>query len=91
MAKRINLTQEDIEATVTEFRESLAKIADGKISFTKTLGTINRKATVFFSETAWLKMQGLIWNFDKEVAWHGVATRGTDENEDDYYINDIVV
>lgn len=91
MAKRIKFTPEDIEATVLEFRESLKTIPDGKISFTKTLGTISRKATVFFSELAWLKMQGLIWNFDKEVAWHGVATRGTDENEDDYYINDIIV
>lgn len=91
MAKKIKFTPEDIEATVLEFRESLKTIPDGKISFTKTLGTISRKATVFFSEIAWLKMQGLIWNFDKEVAWHGVATRGTDENEDDYYINDIVV
>lgn len=93
MSKMIKLTPECLDEIRKEFETSLqeAKIADGKISYTKTFGYINRKAVVYFTETAWLKMQTLIREFDKEVAWHGVAYRGEDESKDEYYITDILV
>lgn len=93
MSKMIKLTPECLAEIRKDFESSLqgAKIADGKISYTKTFGYINRKATVYFSEMAWLKMQTLIREFDKEVAWHGVAHRGEDESKDEYYITDILV
>lgn len=93
MSKHIKLTPEDIEAYVQEFKSDLTKSkwADGKVNFSKTLGTISRKATVRFTEGAWLKMQTLIREFDKEVAWHGTAFRGDDTSKDEYYITDILV
>lgn len=92
MSRLIKLTPEAIEEYTSEFKDLLqsGKVANGKITYTKTLGKLSRKATVYFTDLAWVKMQTLIQNFDKEVAWHGVATRGEDE-EDTYYISDILV
>lgn len=93
MSKIIKLTPQYIEECKKEFEETLisSKIADGKISFNKTIGTVDRKATVYFTEMAWMKMQALIRDFDKEIAWHGVASRGEDIEKDEYYITDILV
>lgn len=93
MSKIIKLTPEFIEQCRREFDEyiSTARIADGKVSFTKTLNYPDRKATLFFEPDAWIKMDALVRNFDDEVAWHGVAFRGDNPNADDYYITDIIV
>lgn len=93
MSKFIKIPAEHIEDIRKEFDEALlsGKFADGKISFTKTLSSSNRKAKVFFTELAWLKMQTLIREFDKEVAWHGIAKRGDDTTKDEYFITDILV
>ena len=93
MAKIIRLSPDcfdDIRAAFEEVLRS-AKLSDGKINFTKSFGNIQRKATVYFTEKAWLKMQALVSNFDKEVAWHGTAYRGDDPEKDEYYIGDILV
>lgn len=91
MSKMVKITQDCLEQCQKEFMEALSggKFPDGKVTFTKTLGTLNRKARVLFKELAWLKMQTLIREFDKEVAWHGVACRG--DEPDTYYITDILV
>lgn len=91
MSKLIKMTPECLEQCKQEFLEALStgKFSDGKVTFTKTLGTLDRKATIFFSEIAWLKMQTLVREFDKEVAWHGIAYRG--EEPDTFVITDILV
>ncbi len=93
MAKIIKLTPENIEEIKRAFNEAIqaAKLSDGKISFSKSFSGIKREATVYFTELAWLKMQTLIKEFDKEVAWHGIAKRGDDASKDEYYITDILV
>lgn len=93
MSKNIKITDESLNEVRKAFEEALStgKFSDGKITFTKTLGIVNRKATIFFTELAWLKMQTLIREFDKEVAWHGIAKRGEDASKDEYYITDILV
>lgn len=92
MAKLIKLTPEIIEETQKEFSEYLKdKITDGRVSFSKTINVIQRKATVSFVEIAWRKFQALVKDFDKEVAWHGVAYRNKDLTVDEYYITDILV
>lgn len=94
MSKIIKLTPEHIKECMTEFEKDLtsSKWADGKVNFSKTIGTISRKAKIYFTEVAWMKMQALIREFDKEVAWHGVAFRGDDNVErDEYIIKDILV
>ena len=60
-----------------EFEKALAqtKFADGKLSFTKSFGTVSRKAKIYISEIAWMKMTTLLREFSKEVAWHATAYR----------------
>lgn len=91
MSKLIKMTPECLEQCKQEFMEALStgKFSDGKVTFTKTLGTLDRKAKIFFTEIAWLKMQTLVREFDKEVAWHGIAHRG--DEPDTYCITDILV
>lgn len=93
MAKIIKLTPEYVEEVRKAFDEALrsAKLSDGKINFTKSFSATKRDATVYFTELAWLKMQTLVREFDKEVAWHGVAKRGDDLSKDEYCITDILV
>lgn len=69
----------------------LAKLADGKLNFTKTFTCGSHKAVVYFTPEAWAKMVMLVKEFDKEVAWHGVARRMEDESKDEYVISDILV
>ena len=54
MAKFIKVTDEEIEKLRKDFEDTLKnlKMSDGKISITKTFGTIDRKATLYFSEIA---------------------------------------
>lgn len=92
MAKLIKLTPEIIEEIKKEFDAYVKdKISDGRISFQKTVNTVQRKATVYFTESAYRKFQALVKEFDKEVAWHGVAYRGKDASKDEYFITDILV
>lgn len=93
MAKIIQLTPEIIEELRQDFEQSIdkLKIADGKFSFTKNFGDLNRHATLWFTDIAWQKMQTLIREFDKEVAWHGIAFRGDDPEKDEYTVEDILV
>lgn len=92
MAKLIKLTQEVIDEVRREFDAYIKdKISNGRISFQKTVNTVQRKATVYFTESAYRKFQALVNGFDNEVAWHGIAHRGLDESKDEYYITDILV
>lgn len=93
MSKIIRIAPDQYDQLYQEFLQSLrgTRISDGKITYTKTFDTVTRKATVFFSEKAWLKMEALINGFDKEVAWHGIAYRDEDPTKDNYYITDILV
>lgn len=92
MSKIIKMTDEYREILKKEFAEALlqARCTDGRLSFTRTFDAMESKANLFFSEKAWTKMWALIREFDKEVAWHGVAHRGDGEGND-YYIEDILV
>ena len=93
MAKIIRVTPEHINQVREEFEQLLksGKFADGKISYSKIFLSEKRPCTVYFTETAWIKMQTLIQKFDKEVGWHGIAYRGDDPNKDEYIIKDILV
>ena len=87
MSRLIKMTPEYIEECRSDFEKALqlAKLSDGKLNFTKTFSSGDRKAKVFFTPPAWAKMVILINEFDKEVAWHGVAHRmGEVEGETPY-------
>lgn len=93
MSKVIKLTDEQLQECRRDFDTALStmKLTDGKISFIKTIAAPNEKATLYFDSLAWRKMLTLVKEFDKEVAWHGVAYRGDDETKNEYYITDILV
>ena len=96
MAKIIKMTPELREecriAFQAEFEKALAstKFADGKLSFTKSFGTVSRKAKIYISEIAWMKMTTLLREFSKEVAWHATAYR-IPGDKDEYFIRDVLV
>ena len=81
MAKYIKMTpelqDECREAFLAEFNAVLAKnkFSDGKLSFSKSFGTVDRKARIYFTEIAWIKTTALLREFSKEVAWHATAYR----------------
>lgn len=97
MAKLIKMTPEYIQSCRDDFQKeferaiSNLKTSDGKLQFSRTIGQVNRKATVLFSAKAYLKMTTLIRDFGDEVAWHGIAYRSEDETKDIYHIEDILV
>lgn len=101
MSRLIKMTPEYMEECRSDFEKALqlAKLSDGKLNFTKTFASGDRKAKIFFTPPAWAKMVILINEFDKEVAWHGVAHRlGEAEGEAaptgpecEYIITDILV
>lgn len=101
MSRLIKMTPEYLDECRRDFEQALqlAKLSDGKLNFTKTFSSGDRKARVFFTPMAWAKMVILINMFDKEVAWHGVAHRyGEAEGEGtpngtvcEYVITDILV
>lgn len=90
MAREIRITEQSMTALRDAFLKVLAnaKLADGKIKFEHEFGTVDRKATIRFSEAAWCKMQMLISSFDSEIGWDGVVKRG---EGDTYIVSDILV
>lgn len=93
MSKIIKITPEIFESLVKDFSNKLktSKVSDGRINYSHALESIKRTATLRFTEIAWLKMQALVREYDKEVAWHGVAKRGEDPTKDEYIVTDILV
>lgn len=95
MAKILKMTPELREQCRIEFQAAIekaladAKFADGKLSLTKEFGKVDRKAKIYISEIAWMKLTTLLREFSKEVAWHATAYRLPDGDE--YYIKDVLV
>lgn len=92
MAKIIRLTPEITEEAKDAFLTALRsmKLFDGKISFEKTLSVVSKKATLYFSELAWIKMTSLVAEYSSEIGWHGKASR-VEGSPDTYLIEDIFV
>lgn len=90
MSKIIKLTQDYLEAMRDEIIESLSKarMTDGKFTFTKSFDKVDKRATLLFTEVAWIKMWTIIFGIDKEIAWHGVVKRDEDNT---YVVSDILV
>ena len=93
MSKIIKITPDVFDGIVEDFKKTLGnlKMSEGKINFTRSFNQIERTAELRFTEIAWLKMQALIREYDKEVAWHGIAKRGENPDKDEYIISDILV
>lgn len=91
--KPIKLTQDLIDQMTLEFAKNLAnaKMADGKISYTKVFTYDDKdacKPTVWFEPAAFAKMLMLVHRFADEIAWHGVVDRVDKET---FIVKDILV
>ena len=93
MSKLIKVTPEIEARCREEFEKAIKeiKMSDGKFSFTVNFVNEKRGATIYYSSLAWEKQNAVLREFDKEVAWHGVARRGDDPEKDEYFIDDIMV
>lgn len=93
MSKVIKFNEEQKNELREAFEKALEsfKSTDGTFSFSKQFGNLDRRATVLFSEMAWLKMQALINENNQEVGWYGLTKRGDDPEKDEYKIYDILV
>ena len=81
MSRPIHITDEIANELYEEFQNLIQEtkyVEDGKISFTKTF-TSKEKATLYFTELAYLKMKMLVDSSSKEVAWHGLVKRHQQE------------
>lgn len=93
MSKNIKLDKSFIEEAKADFIKMCdeGKFIDGKIVFNRTIGmNTGKKAKLFVENLAWNKMKALVDEFDKEIAWHGIAKRYGDA-EGEYIIEDIMV
>lgn len=95
MAKYIKMTPEIKAECRSSFMLELDKLlsankfVDGKLSLTQSFDVSGRKAHIYITETAWLKITSLLREFSKEVAWHATAYRVPDKDE--YIIKDVLV
>ena len=91
MSKIIRMTPEMIEASKRKFEQRLRSmnVTNGSISYSETFAPTNKKAVVWFTPEAYIKMVALLQDSEKEVAWHGVAYRL--EEDGHYLISDILV
>lgn len=93
MAKVIKINiDEEVDSIIEEIRKALttSKFPNGKFTFTKDFGTVDKKAKLIYSAKAWVKTKLLVDHFSSEVAWHGIAHRV--EGEDNTYkVEDLLV
>ena len=90
MSLKMKISKKDLDEICAEFRSMIegSGLPGGKIRYEKDIGHIDRKATLWFTEQAYLKMLGLVQSFDTEVGWHGIAERN---GEGSYIVSDIIV
>ncbi len=92
MARPIKVTPEQIDEVIADFKSKLtaSKMKGGKFEYTKVFSFVNRKATVYIHELAWLKMKALVDHYSTEVGWFGFSGRVNGEG-DNYGIWDIII
>lgn len=91
MSKIIRMTPEMIEESKRKFEARLQNmnLANGTLTYTETFLPTGKKAVVWFTPDAYMKMFALIQEVDDEVAWHGIAHRLDEPGN--YLISDILV
>ena len=88
MATKIYLTEEDFTSYSSGAKKELKKVLEkirGKrpfnlgekisISLPVPFEKDDRKVTITFSSSAYIKFKGLVSNFATEVQWHGLVRR----------------
>lgn len=89
MAKKIYMTDADVESIVGELRSTLSGMkCYGAIDIKRTFKTDDRFALIYFTPLAWAKMVTLVARYNTEVQWHGCVRR---VSEFEFEIYDILV
>lgn len=89
MAKRIYMSENDIAKIIQQFRTKLESMkCNGTVSINHTIDSDDRKAVLYFTPVAYLKMTSLVARFTTEVEWHGLVQR---ISEHEYEVYDIIV
>lgn len=89
MAKKIYMTDADVESVVDELRNTLSGMkCYGSIDIKRSFKSDERCAFIYFTPIAWAKMVTLVARYDTEVQWHGLVRR---VSEFEFEIFDIVV
>ena len=89
MAKKIYMTDADVESVVDELRNTLSGMrCYGSIDIKRSFKGDDRFALVYFTPIAWAKMTTLVARYDTEVQWHGRVRR---ISESEFEVYDIMV
>ena len=89
MARPLKLNNKAIKSALTDVRNllTITKSTTGQFQFTYALPKVTAEATLRFTDTAWKKLNALVAECDKEIAWHGVVTKTANV----YCVEDILV
>lgn len=91
MAKRIKINDGAIASIMEDFGKWIRGLTTfDKATYQPKFAKVESRATLFFTETAWAKMQFLVAVYDTEAAWHGVVKRIKD-GESNFVVTDILV
>lgn len=88
---QMKLTNRQIQEILTDMRHQLKcfKSTGGKLQINYEMPEADVKtAQVIIEPKAWQKMEGLIQECDKEIAWHGLVEK---KAKGEYVITDIIV
>lgn len=102
MAKKIFATDDEINAFLRSAQEQLIEesrnlkrkkfqgnSSDGiTLNFKIKESKDDRKATIEFSDKAWIKIFALVHTYSTEVEWHGVVER---KSHNTFYVKDILI
>lgn len=91
MAKRVKIDDGAIASIMEDFGKWIRGLTTfDKATYQPKFAKVESRATLFFTETAWAKMQYLVAVYDTEAAWHGVVKRIKD-GESNFVVTDILV
>lgn len=91
MAKRVKIDDGAIASIMEDFGRWIRGLTTfDKATYQPKFAKVESKATLFFTETAWAKMQYLVAAYDSEVAWHGTVKR-VEAGKSDFVVTDIFV
>ena len=89
MSKPIYVPKQDADRLIEQIKAQLfGSKCYGSIEIKQNLAKDNRRAMLYFSPTAWIKMTALVSEFSTEVQWHGLVSR---VSEDEFEVYDIIV
>jgi hypothetical protein len=90
MSRPLKYDSKMIDNICQQFKEQLmsSPIESDTKTINFNLDTNNKRAKLYFSPKAWIKMSTLVDGFSTEVEWHGLVSR---MSKNSFYIEDILI